>query len=127
VWGARSDNPWNAVVMDAFIDRGLLPTSDPDEPGMFRLADGGELSGLVAAAGFGAIELRDLPVHWRFREIDEYWGVVTEISPSLGGVIATLDDAQVDAVKRDFAERCEPYRDGDGYDLPGLSIGLLAR
>ena len=30
-------------------------------------------------------------------------------------------------IKRDFAERCEPYRDGDGYDLPGLSIGLLAR
>jgi len=128
VWGPREANPWNTTIQGAFGDHGLLPPPpDPNEPGMFRLADSGELSGLVAAAGFGAVELRDLPVHWRFREIDEYWGVITEISPSLGGVIATLDDAQVDAVKRDFAERCEPYRDGEGYDLPGLSIGLLAR
>lgn len=128
VWGPREANPWNTTIQGAFGDHGLLPPPpDPNEPGMFRLADSGELSGLVAAAGFGAIELRDLPVHWRFREIDEYWDVVTEISPSLGGVIATLGDAQVEAVKRDFAERCEPYRDGDGYDLPGLSIGLLAR
>ena len=81
----------------------------------------------MAAAGFADVQLRDLPVHWRFREIDDYWAVITEISPSLGGVIATLDDAQIGEVKRDFAERCEPYREGDGYDLPGLSIGLLAR
>jgi hypothetical protein len=53
--------------------------------------------------------------------------VITEISPSLGGVLATLDDAEVGEIKRDFAERCEPYREGNGYDLPGLSIGLLAR
>jgi len=128
VWGPREANPWNTTIQGAFGAHGLLPPPpDPNEPGMFRLADSGELSGLVAAAEFGAIELRDLPVHWRFREIDEYWGVVTEISPSLGGVIATLDDAQIDAVKRDFAERCEPYRHGEGYDLPGLSICLLAR
>jgi SAM-dependent methyltransferase len=128
VWGPREANPWNTTIQGAFGDHGLLPPPpDPNEPGIFRLADRGELSGLVAAAGFADIELRDLPVHWRFREIDDYWGVVTEISPSLGGVIAALDDAQIGEVKRDFADRCEPYRAGDGYDLPGLSIGLLAR
>jgi len=128
VWGPREANPWNTTIQGAFGDHGLLPPPpDPNEPGMFRLANSGELSGLVAGAGFAHIELRDLPVHWRFREIDEYWDVTTEISPSLGGVIASLDETQMDEVKRDFAERCEPYRDGDGYDLPGLSIGLLAR
>jgi SAM-dependent methyltransferase len=128
VWGPREANPWNTTIQGAFGTRGLLPPPpDPNEPGMFRLADSGELTALVEAAGFADIQLRDLPVHWRFREIDDYWGVITEISPSLGGVLAALDDAQIGEIKRDFAERCEPYREGDGYDLPGLSIGLLAR
>jgi SAM-dependent methyltransferase len=128
VWGPREANPWNTTIQGAFGDHGLLPPQPgPSEPGMFRLADRGELTALVAAAGFADVQLRDLPVHWRFREVDDYWDVVTEISPSVGGAVATLDDARIGEVKRDFAERCEPFRDVDGYDLPGLSIGLLAR
>ena len=81
----------------------------------------------ATAGDVASMQAVDVEARQRFREIDDYWGVITEISPSLGGVIGTLDDPQIGEIKRDFAERCEPYREGDGYDLPGLSIGLLAR
>jgi ubiquinone/menaquinone biosynthesis C-methylase UbiE len=127
VWGARSDNPWNAVVMDAFIDRGLLPTSDPDEPGMFRLADRGRLEALLHGAGFESVELRDLPVAWRFDQVDEYWAILTNLSPAMKTALQTLGDDEVAAIKADVADRCRPYRQAGGYELPGLSLAALAR
>jgi ubiquinone/menaquinone biosynthesis C-methylase UbiE len=127
VWGTRSDNPWNAVVMDAFIDRGLLPTSDPDEPGMFRLADRGRLEALLHGAGFESVELRDLPVAWRFDQVDEYWAILTNLSPAMKTALQTLGDDEVAAIKADVADRCQPYRQAGGYELPGLSLAALAR
>jgi ubiquinone/menaquinone biosynthesis C-methylase UbiE len=127
VWGARSDNPWNAVVMDAFIDRGLLPTSDPDEPGMFRLADGSRLEALLHGAGFESVELRDLPVAWRFDQVDEYWEILTNLSTAMKTALRTLSDDEVAAIKADVADRCRPYRQAGGYELPGLSLAALAR
>jgi ubiquinone/menaquinone biosynthesis C-methylase UbiE len=127
VWGARSDNPWNTVVMDAFIERGLLPAPEQGEPGMFRLADRAQLEALLRGAGFESVELRDLPVAWRFDEIDEYWAILTNVSPAMKTALQTLGDDEVAAIKADVADRCQPYRQAGGYELPGLSLGALAR
>jgi ubiquinone/menaquinone biosynthesis C-methylase UbiE len=128
VWGARGDNPWNTVVMDAFIERGLLPAPGQDEPGMFRLADRGRLEALLRGAGFESVQLRDLPVAWRFDQIDEYWAILTNVSRAMQSALQTLGDDEVAAIKADVAGRCEPYRRaGGGYELPGLTLAALAR
>lgn len=127
VWGARGDNPWNTVVMDAFAERGLLPTPVKDEPGMFRLADRGELEALLYGAEFESVELRELPVAWRFDQIDDYWAILTNVSPAMKTALQTLDSDEVAAIKADVADRCEAYRQAGGYELPGRSLGALAR
>ena len=70
--------------------------------------------------------LRELPVTWRFRDLDEQWSIVTDISPSLRVALERMDPEQRAALRADVAARSEPYRTDDGYELPGVSIGALA-
>lgn len=129
VWGPRDGNPWNTLITDVLVDHGL--TARPDltsrEPGMYRLSDRSELEQLVRTAGFEQAELRDLPVHHPFADPVEYWETTARISPTLGGALRSGAPEATAAALRDFAQRCEAYRSADGYDLPGLSIGVLAR
>ena len=126
VWASRDRNPWNTVAGEPLTERGLVPLTPPDEPGMYRLADPAELEHLLRAAGFTTVELRELPVSWRFRDFDEQWAVTAEISPSLRSVLDQLSAEELASLRADVAARCEPYRTGDGYELPGVSIGALA-
>ena len=126
VWASRERNPWNTATAEPLAERGLVPAALPDEPGMYRLSDAGELERLLHAAGCTTVELRELPVSWRFRDLDEQWAVMTDISPSLHAALEQLDDEQLASLRAEVAARCEPYRTGDGYVLPGVSIGALA-
>ena len=126
VWAGRERNAWNTVVGEPLTECGLSPIAQPDEPGMYRLADPAELERVLRAAGFTSIELRDLPVTWRFPDLDEQWAVMTEISPSLHAALSELNDEQLASLRADIAKRCEPYRTQDGYELPGVSTGALA-
>ena len=126
VWGPRERNPWNTVIGEPLAERGLVPIQPPDEPGMYRLADTGTLEQLLRSAGFESVELRELPVAWRFDDVGEYWAVMTEVSPSLGSALEQLSPEEAESLKDDIAARCEPYRSGGGFELPGLSVGALA-
>jgi SAM-dependent methyltransferase len=126
VWGPRERNPWNTVIGVPLAERGLVPIQPPDEPGMYRLADTGTLEQLLRSAGFESVELRELPVAWRFDDIGEYWAVMTEVSPSLGSALEQLSPEEAESLQSEIAARCEPYRSGGGFELPGLSIGALA-
>jgi SAM-dependent methyltransferase len=60
-WGPTTDNPWMTSVRDAAAELVEIPTFDPEAPGAFRYADGDKLLTLLAAAGFGELDVRD----WR--------------------------------------------------------------
>src|SRR4051794_39871290 len=94
VWGSRERNPWNTVTGAPLAERGLMPDTPPDAPGMYRLADTGELERLLRTAGFTTVELRELPVTWRFRDLDEQWSIVTDISPSLRAALERISPEQ---------------------------------
>ncbi len=126
VWGPRERNPWNTVIGDALAARGLVERTPPDQPGMYRLADGAELEGLLRTAGFTSVELRELPVAWRFAAVDEYWTTMIEVSPSLGGALREIGPDEAAALRAEVAAACEAYRTGEGYELPGVSIAALA-
>lgn len=59
VWAASSDNPWMAGVRPIVERHIALPPVDPDAPGAFSLADRDKLQGLLAEAGFTAIDIID--------------------------------------------------------------------
>ena len=128
VWAPRTENPWSTVIFDMFDDHGLLPPTNPADPGPFRLGDRDELATIVSDAGLELAEMRDLPVLWRYADADDYWQTTGTISPALSKVIPELPAATADALRAELAERSRPYADADGsLRLPGVSIGVLAR
>jgi SAM-dependent methyltransferase len=128
VWAPREENPWSAVIVGVLTDAGVLPAEDPDEPGPFRLGDRGELESLIRNAGFESVELRDLPVLWRFSDSDEYWDTMASISPSLSRALTDMPQPRVAELRAELATRSAPFATGEGrLELPGVSIGALAR
>ena len=63
VWGPPAKNPWMATVRQVVSDTVALPASDPEAPGLFRYANAGKLTDLLAAAGFGNLDVH----HWHGR------------------------------------------------------------
>jgi SAM-dependent methyltransferase len=127
VWGPREANPWNTTVMDPLIERGLAELSGPDEPGMYRLASRERLAGALRGAGFASVELRDLPVSWRFETMDDHWRIMGDMSPSLSKALHDLPAADVEDLRTDIAARAAAFRTGEGYELPGTALAALAR
>jgi SAM-dependent methyltransferase len=127
VWGGRAANAWNTTVMDVLVERGLAQVSGPDEPGMYRLSDPDRFEAVLRAGGFSSVELRELPVTWRFDDLEDYWRVMGDTSPSLGRALHDLPPHEVDAIRADMAARASAYRTEHGYELPGIALAALAR
>jgi SAM-dependent methyltransferase len=128
VWASRGENPWNSVIYSVFAGRGLMPPGDPSEPGPFRLGDRTELRQLVVDSGLELVEMRDLPVLWSYTGSNEYWDTISTLSPSLSRAAAELPEETAAEMRAELAERSERFMTTDGrLELPGVSIGVLAR
>ena len=58
-WGPPSANAWIRSIRDAVAEVVEVPPPDLEAPGPFRYADEKKLLSLLAAAGFGKLEVRD--------------------------------------------------------------------
>ena len=52
VWAEPERNPWATIPTRALVELGHAEPPDPNAPGMFALADGERLRGLLEEAGF---------------------------------------------------------------------------
>jgi SAM-dependent methyltransferase len=59
-WGRPAENPWMTSVRDVVAEFVDVPPPDPEAPGPFRHADASTLLTLLARAGFGDLDVRDV-------------------------------------------------------------------
>jgi ubiquinone/menaquinone biosynthesis C-methylase UbiE len=121
-WAPAQRNPWATAYGPVLIERGLIEPPKPGEPGQFSLGDPERIEALVRAAGFDGVSVAEVPVVFRAADWAEYRRVVSALAASMRQVLEQLDDAgraQVDDAAR---ARLEPYRAGEGYVLPGVTL-----
>lgn len=126
VWSDRERNDWATTLWDVLESRAPLPPARPGGPGMFALADRGVVEDALVRAGLEPLALEEIPVAWRYADFDDYWRTAAAMNGSLTRLLPTLSDAdQADlaAAVRDSIER---FREGEGYCLPGLALGVAA-
>jgi SAM-dependent methyltransferase len=122
VWASPDENDWMTAAGRSAVELGLMERPDPQAPGPFRLADGDELRRLLEQAGFANVEIEDVPVHWRAASLDEWWGTVKDMSPTMASQLAALTGEQAEAIRRGGARRLEPHVQADGsLAVPGLA------
>ena len=121
-WAPASRNPWATAYGPVLIERGLLEPPNPDEPGQFYLGEPAKIEALVRAVGFDEVSVDEVPVSFRAESWDAYRRIVSSMAALMRQVLIRLDDAQRAEVDEAAKARIEPYRSGDGYVLPGVSL-----
>ena len=127
VWGAKADNPWLAIVMDAVSAQVGHEVPPPGMPGPFALADELRLGELARDAGFHDVHIDHVPVRFHAPSFEEWWAHTSALAGPIAMVVAGLsDDARAELLDR-LRDAARPYESSDGLDIPGLSLVLRAR
>jgi SAM-dependent methyltransferase len=125
-WAPAKQNPWATAYGPVLIERGLLEQPRPDEPGQFFLAEPERIEELVRGAGFDEVSVTEVPAAFRAESWDEYRRIVSALAATMREVLERLDDAVRAEVDDAAKARIEPFRSGEGYVLPGLSLVTTA-
>lgn len=125
-WAPAKRNPWATAYGPVLVERGLLEPPKPDEPGQFFLAEPEQIDELVRAAGFDEVSVTEVPVAFTAASWDEYRRIVSSLAAMMREVLEQLDDATRAELDEAAKARIEPYRSGEGYVLPGLSLVTTA-
>ena len=126
-WAPAKRNPWATAYGPVLIERGLQEPPAPGEPGQFALGEPERIEELVRSAGFAELQVREVPVEYRFDAWEDYRRLINSLAASLRAVLEGLADdvrAEVDAAAR---ARIEHFRGDDGYVIPGVALVTTAR
>jgi len=128
VWGPIDRNPWLTVLVGALLQRGHTPAGDPFGPGgPFSLADIERDRAVLDDAGFSDVIVEELTGVMRYDDVDDYLDVQGTLAGPLATLIAALPPEEVALVCEAVATGCEPYRAGDGIELPWVAVVVSGR
>jgi SAM-dependent methyltransferase len=126
VWGEPMKNAWVLVPGSVLMERGHMPMPDPDAPGIFALGGIDKVEAALSSAELEPRGITEVPVHYVYGDFDTMWEHVEKTMGPLARVISQLPDEERQSVRAAIEERAEPFRDGDGYDVPGMAIAVHA-
>lgn len=127
VWDLPAHNPWATIPSQAMIALGHTEPPDPSAPGMFRLANDGQLADLLESAGFVEVEVKPVALEREYRRAKDYVDETIEMSPLMGKVYAELDDAQRHEISERIIGALDKFTAADGsVSLPGSSLVAIA-
>jgi SAM-dependent methyltransferase len=126
VWADRERNDWATTLWDVLESRAPLPPARPGGPGMFALADRRVVNDSLARAGLEPAAIEEIPVEWRYADFAEYWRTAAAMNGGLTRLLPTMSDADQADLTAAVQAAVERFRDGEGYRLPGLALGVAA-
>lgn len=129
VWASPEENDWMTAAGRSAVELGLMDRPDPQAPGPFRLADADELRRLLEQAGLALEVIEDVAVRWQAASLEEWWGTVRDMSPTMASQLAALTVEQTEAIRVGAERRLERHVRADGsIAVPGLArVALAAR
>ena len=126
VWRGAEVNPWISIVGRMLVERGHAPRPEPGAPGIFALANEDRLRRLLASVGFTIERTEDVPVHFAYRDVDDY----VRRARDTGGLFATVwravSDEEHEAMKARLRDEFAPFAVDGGYALPGVALAAVA-
>ncbi len=126
VWSSAACNPWISVAGRILVAHGHMPPPEPGEPGMFVLGDEELLRRLVENAGFANVRIDDMAVHSNYPNVDEYVRRASEMGGMFSRAWAEAPEEEQERMKDEFREAFAPFAVDGGYELPGVSLCVIA-
>lgn len=125
VWSAPDKNPSIALSMEAVKKVVELPTPDPTAPGIFRLAQPGDLAGMLQQAGLIDVTDQEFLAEWSYTSAEEYYTSLLEIAAPIQNLMATLSVPQVHEVKRLIIQAASQFQRGAHVTFP-IAVRMVA-
>jgi hypothetical protein len=130
VWAGLMDNPWMTVPTMAAgpVLKAELTIPGPNEPGPFSLADVEHVTALLDRAGFEDITVDRIESSRVITSAtaDEDVRTLLEVGP-VGAAYEAADDSTRQQAVDAVVAAIEPFRDADGWRLPGAGLTIAAR
>ncbi|MCP4251144.1 MAG: methyltransferase domain-containing protein [bacterium] len=121
VWAPMDKNPMFAVPRQELGKVIDLPTPQPNTPGPMHLSEPGELAGVLNDAGFSEVRVEPVRLYQFARDPEDYWRLVTSLTPMLRRYLTRLTDEQREAFHRGLTEAVAQYASGTVIRMPALA------
>ncbi|HEY7533330.1 MAG TPA: methyltransferase domain-containing protein [Nitrospiraceae bacterium] len=118
VWSTLDKNPSFGVSMNAIKQVVQLPPPDPTAPGIFRLANAGDLTGMLEKAGLIEATEQDFLAEWSYGSAEEFFTSMMELAAPIQNLMATLSSEQLETVKNLIMQSANRYRRNGQLTFP---------
>ncbi|HTL62155.1 MAG TPA: methyltransferase domain-containing protein [Nitrospira sp.] len=118
VWSSAERNPAIGLSIAALKQVIDVPRPDPSAPGIFRLANAGELAGMMEEAGLENVSDHEFLAERTYESVEQYYTSLTEIAAPIQNLMAPLLDGQRQEVKRLILESASRYRRANWISFP---------
>ena len=125
VWSAPEKNPSIGLSMMAIKQVIELPAPDPTAPGIFRLANPGDLTGMLQQAGLIDATEQEFLAEWSYASAEEYYTSLLEIAAPIQNLMAKLSAEQQQRVTQLIIEAATPYQRGNRITFP-IAVRMVA-
>ena len=126
VWSSGARNPWISVAARILVAHAHMPPPEPGEPGMFVLGDEELLRRLVENAGVANVRIEDVAVQSNYTSVDEYVRRSSEMGGMFSRAWAEAREEEQERMKDELREAFAPFAVDGGYELPGVSVCVVA-
>lgn len=97
----------------------------PEGPPFFRFSDEGATRSTLEQAGFGDIEVRELPLIWRLSSADDVFHALSRGGVRTSAVLRAQTPAALDAIRAAVRKSVEAYARGSEFAIP-MSAALAS-
>ena len=126
VWRDAARNPWVAISGRMFVERGLVAPPEPGAPGMFSMASDERTRELLEDAGFAVERLEEVPVRFRYSDVEEYMTTSSDMGGMFSRVWGEASEDEREAMTAQFADAFASFAVDGGYELPGIAFCVVA-
>lgn len=127
VWSGPDQNPFIRIPMEVLRRFIEIPTPPPGQPGIFRLAKPGDLSGMVEQAGLQKLGDDEIQADSFYDSADTYWTNLLDVAAPLQPLFAKLSAKDRGEAERQIKEAVEQFRKGEEIALPMAIRVVVAR
>jgi SAM-dependent methyltransferase len=126
VWSSAEENPWASIAGRLLVERGQLTPPEPGAPGIFALADEDRLRMLLGDGGFTSVRVEEVPITFRFPNVDDYMAWATNTAGALAIALRGFDESQRAAFAADLDELFAPFVAEGECRFPGVALCAAA-
>lgn len=122
-WGPPDRNPWLFQLVVALLQNGVAPPGEPFAPGgPFSLATPESNRALAEAGGFADVSVEEMTGVMRFDSLDEHWAYMAAVAGPVVELVASLDPAQIDAIRGTLGPSLAPYQRDGAFEIPWTAV-----